>query len=187
ITDVGSSKGEICNLAAKGLKNFVGGHPLAGKEKSGIENADGGLFAGKNWFLCSNGNSAALNRMKSFIRLLGARPVVVEPEKHDRMLAATSHLPQLVSTLLAVTVAELLGGKAKSLRAFAGPGFRDTTRLARSSFSVWGDVFASNRQEVARALEWFAQKTAELADNFPNLESVERQFETANRVARGLK
>ncbi|MCI0405446.1 MAG: prephenate dehydrogenase/arogenate dehydrogenase family protein [candidate division Zixibacteria bacterium] len=187
ITDVGGTKAEICSLAAKGLKNFIGGHPLAGKAEGGIENADGKLFADKNWFLCPNDNSVALSRMKTFVRLLGGRPVVIEPEKHDRMLAATSHLPQLVSTLLAATVADLLGGETKRLPVFAGPGFRDTARLGRSSFSVWGDVFASNRLEAGRALELFAQKTAELSDNFPNLEGIQRQFETANRAGRMLK
>jgi prephenate dehydrogenase len=187
ITDVGSTKAEICHLALKGLKNFIGGHPLAGKAERGIENAAGDLFAGKNWFLCQNRNSAVLARLKTFVRLLGARPVVVKPEEHDRMLAATSHLPQLVSTLLAATIAELLEKEAKRMPVFAGAGLRDTTRLARSSFSVWGDVFASNRQEVGKALELFAQKTAELSDNFPNLESVGRQFEIANRTGRMLK
>lgn len=187
VTDVGSTKAEICKLASKGLKNFIGGHPLAGKAEGGIENAEAGLFTGKNWFLCPNGDSAALVWMKAFARLLGARPIVVDPEKHDRMLAATSHLPQLVSTLLAATIAELLEKETKRMPVFAGAGLRDTTRLARSSFSVWGDVFASNRDELGRALELFAQKTAGISDNFPNLDGVERQFEIANRVARGLK
>lgn len=187
ITDVGSTKTEICNLALKRLRNFIGGHPLAGKADGGIENAEAGLFSGQNWFLCPNGNSVALTRLKSFIRLLGARPVVVEPEKHDRLLAATSHLPQLVSTLLAATVADLLGGETKGLPVFAGPGLRDTTRLARSPFSVWGGILASNQQEVGKALELFAQKTTELSDNFPSLEGIQRQFEIANRMAGELK
>lgn len=187
ITDVGSAKAEIGRLASKGLKNFIGGHPLAGKAEGGIKNADAGLFVGKNWFLCPGGNPAALARMKTFVRSLGARPVVVEPERHDRMLAATSHLPQLVSTLLAAAVADLLGEETKRLPVFAGPGFRDTTRLARSPFSVWGDVFASNRLEVGRALELFARKSTELSDNFPNLEDIQRQFETANRAQRMLR
>lgn len=187
ITDVGSTKKEICDLAAKGLKNFIGGHPLAGKEKRGIEYAGGKLFTGKNWFLCPNGNSAALARLKTFVRLLGARPVAVEPEKHDRVLAATSHLPQLVSTLLTATVVELLREETKKLSVFAGPGFRDTTRLGRSPFSIWGDVFSSNRTEVGRALELFSQKAAELSDNFPNLDGLKQQFEIANRVAGELK
>ena len=187
ITDVGSTKAEICNLASKGLRNFIGGHPLAGKAEGGIENAEAELFTGKNWFLCPKGNSAALARLKTFVRMLGARPVVVEPEKHDRLLAVTSHLPQLVSTLLAATVADLLGGETKKLPVFAGAGLRDTTRLARSPFSVWGGILASNQQEVGRALELFAQKAAELTDNFPNLDGVKRQFEIANRVAGELK
>ncbi len=187
ITDVGSTKTEICNLALKGLRNFIGGHPLAGKAEGGIENAEAGLFTGKNWLLCPNGNSVALTQLKSFIRLLGARPVVVEPEKHDRLLAATSHLPQLVSTLLAATVADLLGGETKKLPVFAGAGLRDTTRLARSPFSVWGDVFSSNRGELGRALEVFAQRTTELSDNFLNLDGIKRQFEIASQVGRMLK
>lgn len=187
ITDVGSTKREICNLAGKGLKNFIGGHPLAGKAEGGIENADRELFAGKKWFLCPNGNSAALSRMKTFVRLLGARPVIVEPKEHDRMLAATSHLPQLASTLLAATVAELLGTDSKRLSLFAGPGFRDAARLARSPFSVWGDIFATNRLEVGRALELFAQKTAELSGNFQNLDGVKRQFEIAHNFVRKLE
>lgn len=187
ITDVGSTKAEICELAAKGLKNFIGGHPLAGKAERGIENAAGDLFAGKNWFLCQNRNSAAPARLKTFVRLLGARPVVVEPGEHDRMLTATSHLPQMVSTLLAATIAELLGKETKRMPVFAGAGLRDTTRLARSPFSIWGDAFSSNRSELGRALELFAQKAAELADIFPNLDGVKRQFEIANRVGRMLK
>ncbi len=187
ITDVGSTKKEICSLAAQGLKNFIGGHPLAGKAEGGIENSGGNLFDKKNWFLCPNGNSAALARMKSFVRLLGARPVVVEPETHDRMLAATSHLPQLVSTLLAATVAELLGGETKRLPVFAGPGFRDATRLSRSPFPVWGDVFSSNQVEVGRALERFARNVAGIADSFPNLDGVKRQFAIAYRLSKGLK
>ncbi|HXF48485.1 MAG TPA: prephenate dehydrogenase/arogenate dehydrogenase family protein [Verrucomicrobiae bacterium] len=187
ITDVGSTKKEICNLASKELRNFIGGHPLAGKAEGGIENAETGLFTGKNWFLCPNGNSVALTRLKSFVRLLGARPVIVEPEKHDWLLAATSHLPQLVSTLLAATIAELLEKETKRMSVFAGAGLRDTTRLARSPFSIWRDVFSSNRSELGRALELFVQKAAELADNFPNLDGVKRQFEIANRVGRMLQ
>ena len=186
ITDTGSTKAEICNLASKGLRNFIGGHPLAGKAEGGIENAEAGLFAGKTWFLCPNGNSVALTRLKSFIRLLGARPVVVEPEKHDRLLAATSHLPQLVSTLLAATVADLLGGETKKLPVFAGAGLRDTTRIARSPFSVWGGILASNQQEVGRALELFAQKTTGVSDNFPNLDTVKSQFDKAQAFLRRM-
>ncbi len=186
ITDVGSTKAEICKSAQKNLKNFIGGHPLAGKEKSGVENADSKLFVGKNWFLCPNGNLLGLARMKAFIQMLGAKPVVTEPEKHDRILAATSHLPQLVSTLLAATVAELLGKETKRMQVFAGPGLRDSIRLGHSPFSVWGGIFASNQREVGRALETFCQKAAGISDNFQDLETVKPQFKKANIFVRKL-
>lgn len=183
VTDTGSTKKKICERArAYELKNFVGGHPLAGKEKNGIKNAETDLFSGRNWFLCSNGSSGVLNRMKKFVRSLGAIPVLVDPEKHDRILAATSHLPQLVSTLLAASVVELLGKEANKIKTFAGPGLRDTTRLASSPFSVWGDVLASNQAEVEKALESFVRKTTELSRNLSNFEMVKRQFEIANKM-----
>ncbi|MCI0331257.1 MAG: prephenate dehydrogenase/arogenate dehydrogenase family protein [candidate division Zixibacteria bacterium] len=187
ITDVGSTKREICRLAEKDLKNFIGGHPLAGKEKNGIESADGKLFAGKNWFLCANGNPAALARLKNFVRLLGARPMVVRPEAHDRILAATSHLPQLVSTILAATVVGLLKKETKSIQAFAGTGLRDTTRLAGSRFSVWKDVFATNHLEIERAWNRFAERVTQISDVVSHSRILERRFGEANAFRRRLE
>lgn len=187
ITDVGSTKAEICKSAQKNLNNFIGGHPLAGKEKSGIENADSKLFVGKSWFLCPNGGSAAAAQMKSFVRLLGARPVIVEPEKHDRILAATSHLPQLVSSLLAAAVAELLEKEAKDVKKYAGAGLRDTARLAGSPFSVWKDIFATNHLEIERVLSQFAGKVNRISSAVSNSEILERQFEKANTFVRKLE
>lgn len=180
ITDVGSTKVEICKSAQKNLKNFIGGHPLAGKEKNGIENAEGNLFAGKNWFLCSNGNPAALAQMKSFVRLLGARPVIVEPEKHDRILAATSHLPQLVSSLLAATVGELLRENGSQVKSYAGAGLKDTVRLAGSPISVWKDIFATNRLEVERAFRRFAMRVNQISPLDSRLKILDRRYAEAN-------
>lgn len=186
ITDTGSTKKEICERARElELKNFVGGHPLSGKAEGGIRNAEERLFFGRSWFLSSNGNPTALSRLKTFVKMLGAKPFAVEPAEHDRMMAAASHLPQLVSTLLAATVAELLSGR--QLKHFAGPGLKDATRLAASTFSVWGDVFASNRAEIGQALERFAQKTAEVSDNSLNLETLKGQFEISNKMRKGLE
>ncbi len=187
ITDTGSTKKEICERAGElGLKSFVGGHPLAGKAESGIRNAEADLFSGRNWFLFSGRNTTPLIRVKAFVKSLGAKPLVVEPAEHDRVLAATSHLPQLVSTLLAATVAELLEKEAKRMKIFAGPGLKDTTRLAGSPFSVWGDVFASNRADIGLALERFAQRTAALSDTFLDTENLRNQFEIANKMRKGL-
>lgn len=186
ITDAGSSKKEICKLAkGLGLKNFVGGHPLAGKEKSGIENADEELFAGRNWFLCPNGNAKSLSRLKSFVHLLGAKPVAVEPERHDRILAATSHLPQLVSTILAASVAELLRKETNKIKTFAGSGLKDTTRLAGSPYSVWKDVFATNRSELEDAFQNFKMRLNSLSNLFP--EPLEQEFAIGNRFRKSLE
>jgi len=187
MTDVGSTKAEICRLAGKKLKNFIGGHPLVGKEKSGIENADSKLFVGKSWFLCPNGGSAAVARMKSFVRLLGARPAIVGPEKHDRILAATSHLPQLVSSLLAATVEELLEKDGNRIKGYAGVGLKDAVRLAASPFSVWKDVFSANSSEVGRALAQFAEGVNRISGSGLNLEMLEHQFEKANVFVRKLE
>lgn len=185
ITDTGSTKKEVYERAGKlGLKNFVGGHPLAGKAENGIRNAEANLFSGRNWFLSPGWNSTALDRVKVFVKLLGANPFVVEPADHDRMMAAASHLPQLVSTLLAATVAELLTDG--ELKQFAGPGLKDATRLAASAFSVWGDVFASNREKIGGALERFVQKTVAISDTFLDLENLRDQFESANKMRKGL-
>ena len=188
ITDVGSTKVEVCRLAKKRhLNNFIGGHPLAGKEKGGIENANGGLFVGASWFLCPNGNSTSLARMKNFVRLLGARPVVVEPERHDRILAAASHLPQLVSSLLAATVYEFLRNESYSLNAFAGTGLKDSIRLAGSSFSVWKDVFATNHLEIGRALNRFAERVNQISDVAFRSGILKRRFAEANAFMRRLE
>jgi len=188
ITDAGSTKREICGLAHQlGLKNFVGGHPLAGKEESGVENADGKLFADRNWFLCPNKNSKSLSRMKSFVHLLGAKPVVVEPGEHDRILAATSHLPQLISTILAASVAELLGKETNKIKTFAGSGLKDTTRLAGSPYSVWKDVFATNRSELENALQNFKMRLNSLSNRFTSTEPLEQEFAIGNRFSKGLE
>ena len=187
MTDVGSTKAEICRLAGKKLKNFIGGHPLAGKEKSGIENADSKLFVGKSWFLCPNGGSAAVARMKSFVRLLGARPAIVGPEKHDRILAATSHLPQLVSSLLAATVGELLEETGNRIKSYGGAGLKDTVRLAGSPFLVWKDIVTTNRKELGRALNRFTIRLNQISGFASNPGILERQFEKANTFARKLE
>lgn len=187
ITDVGSTKAEICKSAEKNLKNFIGGHPLAGIEKNGIENADSKLFVGKSWFLCPNGGSAAVVRMKSFVRLLGARPVVIEPEKHDRILAATSHLPQLISTLLAATVDELLDKDTNRMKNYTGTGLKDTTRLAASSFLTWKDIIATNHSAIGRALNRFAIRVNQISDFASNPGILGRQFAKANSFVRKLE
>jgi prephenate dehydrogenase len=160
VTDAGSTKAEIVRCAREHLRSasFLGGHPMAGKESRGVAEAEAGLFRGRTWVLTplepSELESPPVAELVEWIRRIGARPLVLDPEQHDRLVAFTSHLPQLVSTALAATLAgqSHLG----SLDQVAGPGLLDTTRLALSPFEIWRDILATNQEPVRQALAAFA-------------------------------
>lgn len=161
VTDAGSTKAEIVRCAREHLRRarFLGGHPMAGKESRGVAEAEAGLFRGRTWVLTplepSELESAPAAELVGWIRRIGARPLVLDPEQHDRLVAFTSHLPQLVSTALAATLA----GQSHLglLDQVAGPGLRDTTRLALSPFEIWRDILATNQEPVRQALAAFAE------------------------------
>jgi prephenate dehydrogenase len=152
ITDVGSVKGPIVRAAASlGLRRFVGGHPMAGSERSGFAASRAGLFRGRAWVLTPvRAGAADLAVLRRLARAVGARPMTMTPEQHDRAVAFLSHVPQL----LAWALRDAARGDrvtAQWLR-MAGPGFRDMTRLARSPRRLWREILDQNRREVARAL-----------------------------------
>src|SRR5712692_6137476 len=138
ITDAGSTKSAIVAAARKHIRrcSFLGGHPMAGKEKRGVGEADADLFRDRTYVLTPDDpDTLETPPAKDFLDLLrrmGAHPVVLTPEEHDRIVSFTSHLPQLASTALAATVAEQAGDRL----AVAGPGLADTTRLALTSFEL---------------------------------------------------
>lgn len=155
VTDAGSTKREICRAARESLaKNvsFVGGHPIAGSEKTGIEFASAELFSGSPYTLAigSDVDSNAADAVREIISKLGAIPLEMTAEEHDRIVARISHTPQMLSTALAL--AALRAGGARALAA-AGGGFADMTRLARSRWSVWEDVCKTNGDEIVAALD----------------------------------
>ena len=156
ITDVGSVKQPIVAEAVRlRLRGFVGGHPLAGTERSGFAASSAGLFAGRSWVLTPvrSSDPAALRAAARLARHAGARPLTLTPAEHDRAVAFLSHVPQLVSwALLEAVRADPVG--ARNLR-IAGPAFRDMTRLAASPRALWRQILAQNRREVARALDAF--------------------------------
>jgi prephenate dehydrogenase len=163
ITDVGSVKRRICAEAARlGLRHFVGGHPLAGTERSGFAASSARLFEGRSWILTpARGGERAARVVASLARAAGARPVRLAPAEHDRAVAFLSHVPQLVSwALFEAARADPKG--ARHLR-IAGPGFRDMTRLARSPHRLWRQILAENRVEVRRALGAFRRALARQA------------------------
>ncbi|HYU40891.1 MAG TPA: prephenate dehydrogenase/arogenate dehydrogenase family protein [Vicinamibacteria bacterium] len=153
LTDVGSVKRGICGDARRrGLAQFVGGHPMAGREVSGFAASTPDLFHGRRWILTPDSATTptALRAVRALVRAAGARPVVMTPAEHDRAVAFLSHVPQVV--------AWALFGAARSDRVakrhldVAGPAFRDMTRLARSPRALWREILRENRGEVRQAL-----------------------------------
>jgi prephenate dehydrogenase len=160
VTDCGSTKREIAQAAAEHSRgaSFVPGHPMAGLPDGGIENARGDLFEGRNWILCPQrcevGARAAVMEM---IALTGANLVELTPEVHDRAVAVTSHLPQLLASSL-YALADVENAKLAM-----GPAFERATRGAGGLESMWSDIFETNADEVARAAEALSQELAKVA------------------------
>lgn len=164
VTDVGSTKRGVAEAMAALPEHLeaVGGHPLAGCERRGVENARADLFRGSSWALVETARTGERARSvaESLVGAVGARPVWVEAEAHDRAVAATSHLPYLVSSALARRVdAGVPEGAGTELR---GPGIRDMVRLARTPSRMMAGVIATNWPEVRRELTSFEAGLAEL-------------------------
>jgi prephenate dehydrogenase len=165
VTDTGSTKRMILEQAGQFFSDgplFVGGHPLAGKEQSGIEKADGALFEGAQYVLSAlNARDLDDERVVAFLNLIefvGARPYLCDAGTHDRGLAFLSHLPQLVSTALASMIADEDRSHSLPLD-LAAAGFRDMTRLAESPYAIWRDVCLSNQDNLQQALDALIRKS----------------------------
>ncbi|HEU0104897.1 MAG TPA: prephenate dehydrogenase/arogenate dehydrogenase family protein [Vicinamibacteria bacterium] len=153
LTDVGSVKRGICGDARRrGLAQFVGGHPMAGREVSGFAASTPDLFHGRRWILTPEAGTApaAVRAVRALVRAAGARPVVMPPAQHDRAVAFLSHVPQVVAW--ALFGAARSDRVAKRHLGVAGPAFRDMTRLARSPRALWREILRENRAEVTAAL-----------------------------------
>jgi len=182
VTDVGSTKREIV-AAARGLParfTFVGGHPMAGAAKGGLEHARADLFRGRPWLLTPDGEAAggAVDKLMAFTTALGASPRVMTPAAHDRLLASLSHLPQLVASALMQAVGERAGADGLAL---AGRGLVDTTRLASSPSAIWRDIAATNADEIAPALDALIATLTELREDLGGGERLADVFESARR------
>ncbi len=161
ITDSGSSKVDICRAARGHLppdRFFVGGHPMAGSQNSGLTYAQAKLFAGAPYILTNDNaeNKEPLATIQETLESLGANVKLMSPAEHDRTMALISHLPQLLSSALAAVVDTELG--EDSWRTLAGNGYTDMTRLAGSSWSIWRDIFATNATPVAHGIDLLLQR-----------------------------
>jgi prephenate dehydrogenase len=178
ITDAGSTKRAIVERAAANIQRgrFVGGHPMAGKESRGVEQADADLFRGRPYVLTSRDEELA-----GWIERIGARLVVLDPQDHDTLVALVSHLPQLVSTALA----SVIGAQPDSAKV-AGPAALDLTRLALSPYDIWRDILATNAASIDTALGALIAKLEDLRTHLRDPE-MERAFTQAAGAARSLR
>jgi prephenate dehydrogenase len=165
LSDVGSTKAEICAAARKAFPAdsshagaFIGSHPMAGSEKTGLAARDAHLFETAAWIVCpdKDADSARVTALEHLIEELGARVLRFSPERHDVMVAEVSHLPQLVATALAAHVSAV-DNPDETLQV-AGAGFRDMTRLAASSFAVWEPILRTNRRNLELILPAFRRE-----------------------------
>jgi prephenate dehydrogenase len=167
ITDVGSTKATIVargDEVTRGTgRYFVGCHPMAGSEKSGVSNGRANLFESTTCFVTRSPetDAAALGRVSMLWRLLGARLVISRPERHDRLTAMISHLPHLAAVALVRTV-EKFNEDRNLIRGIIGNGFRDTTRVAGGSPEMWQDICTDNRTQIHQARAALEQSLNEL-------------------------
>jgi prephenate dehydrogenase len=184
VTDTGSTKRAILDRArSAGLSTFVGGHPMAGSDQSGADAARADLFDARPWFLI--GGAAPVAEVGEFVQRLGATPVFMKDDgaQHDRLMAAVSHLPQLVVSALMDRVGETVGSEGL---AFAGSGLKDTTRLAGSEARVWESVVATNADALRPLLMELAGDLEKIAGQLDDPSAMRRLFGMANLYRRNL-
>ena len=192
ITDVGSTKLRITERARElyaGGPLFLGGHPLAGKELSGLQHADAALFQNASYAIVPpSAEIMGDQRVRAFIRLiesLGAEPQVMDAATHDLAVAFLSHMPQLLSTGLAGMVGEKTGQKSLPLE-LAGSGFRDLTRLADSPYSMWRDICLTNSENIRAALDAMIEKLDRIKTHLSTRE-LENEFDQARKLRERLR
>ena len=181
VTDTASTKREVLRWAGELLPEevaFVGGHPIAGKEQSGLDAADASLFEGRPWAITPavDAPEQAVRTVESLIALAGAQPVLIDAEEHDSYLAAVSHLPLLLSTALFS-----LASRSQAwpdLAQLAGPGFRDTTRLASSSPDLSHDICLTNRENLLHWLDRYGEELSRFRRLIDESEDREALIET---------
>jgi prephenate dehydrogenase len=165
ISDVGSTKGPLMRaLSAREQERCIGGHPLCGSETAGVGNARASLYEGATYFLTPgvHADAEAYRRLYGMLGQIGARPVAVDPDEHDRLMAVVSHLPHVLANVLMAQAGQHAGSRDALLS--AGPSFRDLTRIAGSNRRVWTDIFLDNRAALLAALATFQEGLQEVLE-----------------------
>ncbi len=189
LTDVGSTKAEVMERAkAVFRKNtgsrFLAGHPMAGKEQSGVEFADPDLFQGAAWFVTpvpgQNIYDDLSGEYLDWVEKIGARIASIDASEHDQLCAWISHLPQMISTALAASLVDEYGADAPLLEA-GGRALREMTRISGSPYSMWRDIALTNKQNIRSALLKLEQHLAHIRENLDTRE-LAMEFEKAHQL-----
>jgi prephenate dehydrogenase len=194
VSDVGSVKGalvELCERLLPAGVRFVGAHPIAGKEKTGVAAGTTALFRGARCILTPTAktDTQALQAIRAMWEATGSVVLTMDPVLHDKVLGAVSHLPHVAAFALINALTEMQKTTPElDLRAHSGGGLRDTTRIAASSPEMWRDIFVWNRENVVRQIELFEQQLQKLkalikAGDGPG---IERELERAKQVREQL-
>jgi prephenate dehydrogenase len=180
VTDVGSTKRQLVDAVDD--ERFVGGHPIAGAETSGVEHARADLFQGAVWYLTPHERSSGLlyERLHRLVLSFGARPVAIDARTHDRLLAAVSHLPHVLANVLVSQAARTLAGGEQPLPR-VGPSFRDATRVAGANSTIWTDIYMANREAIAEEIDETVERLREVSAALRSGDP--RQVESWNEVA----
>jgi prephenate dehydrogenase len=162
ITDAGSTKWQIvreCEPLFHNRAHFIGGHPMAGSEKTGVEAARADLFEGATWAMTPTlqTDASALQRLKTLVDALGARALSLAPDVHDELLATTSHLPHVAAAALVHVFARANGQHAEAAQLVAG-GWRDGTRVAAGSPEMWRDISLANKHALLESLNHLSRE-----------------------------
>ena len=188
ITDVGSTKVAIVQRAAESLTRaqFLGGHPMAGKESRGLDSADADLFKGRTYVLTPRSPADLVTpqavTFRTWLDRIGASSVIVDADEHDRTVALTSHLPQLASVALGMLLAE----RDAAAKGIFGPGLVDSTRLALSAYDIWADILATNSGAIESVLEEYVNAINNLRRDLQRPEMKEH-FRSAAALAQRVR
>ena len=202
LTDTGSTKAEVVARAAQvfgtdAARRFLPGHPMAGKESGGLEQATAELFEGAVWLFTGrenpfnaegaeerkgNPDSEVAREYVSWIEKIGARVLWLDAERHDRLCAWVSHLPQMIATALAASLGEEFGDDGE-LQAIGGRALREMTRIASSPYSMWRDIALTNSGNIEEALLRLEQKLAHIRENLKT-RGLEEEFDRAHEFKR---
>jgi len=193
VTDACSTKVRIVESAAKLYPAangplFLGGHPMAGRELSGIAHADADLFRSNTYALIGASSAKEDPRVSSFVKILekvGARPLWLGAQQHDYAVGLASHLPQLAAVALAGFLYDHLDENGLPIT-LAGPGLRDSLRLAGSPYSTWRDIVLTNREVLSASLDLFARRLDDLREKLASRE-LEADFDAANELYKLLR